>query len=257
MARKNGRASLTRRLHRSLGVGAAGFIILMVLSGLAINHSKGLGFEQGHVSQDFLLDWYGLEEPEDIRSFAIGNDWLSFAGPHLYINGTPLADLSGGIGAISTDDMLIAAGNEELLLLDHDGVLIERLPWNLVGSGLIETIGRLADGKIVIRSAGQLWQADSQLLGWKLLADTTVTPDWSIPGPAPGELTQAIGRHYRGDGISLERLLLDLHSGRIFGPVGILVYDLLALAVGFLAISGLVFWLHGRRNFSRKDRSPQ
>jgi len=46
----------------------------------------------------------------------------------------------------------------------------------------------------------------------------------------------------------MERLLLDFHSGRIFGPVGVLVYDLLALAVGFMAISGLVLWFRGRRN---------
>jgi len=47
-------------------------------------------------------------------------------------------------------------------------------------------------------------------------------------------------------------VLLDLHSGRIFGPVGVLVYDLLALTLGFLAISGLVLWFRGRRNGKSK-----
>ncbi len=50
----------------------------------------------------------------------------------------------------------------------------------------------------------------------------------------------------------MERVLLDLHSGRIFGPVGVLVYDLLALALGFLSISGLLLWFRGRRNGKRK-----
>ena len=48
--------------------------------------------------------------------------------------------------------------------------------------------------------------------------------------------------------MSLERLLLDLHSGRFFGSAGVLVYDVLALAIGFLAISGLILWIRGRRN---------
>ncbi len=61
-------------------------------------------------------------------------------------------------------------------------------------------------------------------------------------------LQQAITRVYRGEGLSLERLLLDLHSGRIFGSIGVLVYDLLALALGFLSISGLVLWFRSRRN---------
>ena len=61
-------------------------------------------------------------------------------------------------------------------------------------------------------------------------------------------MRQNILRQYRGHGLSLERLLLDFHSGRIFGPAGVVIYDLLALVLGFLAISGLVLFLRGRRN---------
>ena len=121
MARKKSQNSLVRRLHRSLGAGTAVFIIFMVLSGLAINHSNGLGLDQRHVSQPFVLDWYGLEEPEHISSFALGNEWLSFAGSQLYLNGSTVSGISNGVGAVSSHGMLIAAGSEELLLLDREG----------------------------------------------------------------------------------------------------------------------------------------
>jgi len=248
MARKKPQSSLVRRLHRSLGAGTAVFIIFMVLSGLTINHSNGLGLDQRHVSQPFVLNWYGLGEPENIRSFALGNNWLSFAGSQLYLNANSVPGLSNGIGAVSSHEMLIVAGSEELILLDNDGRLIERLPWGPPGAGPIESIGMLADGIVVVKSAGQLWLADADLLNWQRAEGTNVKPTWAHSEPAPGVLREAITRHYRGDGLSLERVLLDLHSGRIFGSVGILVYDLLALAVAFLAISGLIFWLRGRRN---------
>jgi len=248
MARKNSQNSLVRRLHRSLGAGTAVFIIFMVLSGLAINHSNGLGLDQRHVSQPFVLDWYGLGEPEHIRSFKLGNDWLSFAGSQLYLNGNSVSGISNGVGAVSSNNMLIAAGSEEMLLFDHDGRLIEQLLWGPPGAGPIESIGQLADGSIVVKSVGQLWLADADLLSWHSAEGTNLSPTWAFSEPAPGPLREAITRHYRGDGISLERALLDLHSGRIFGSVGVLVYDLLALAVAFLAISGLIFWLRGRRN---------
>ena len=248
MARKKSQNSFVRRLHRSLGAGTAVFIIFMVLSGLTINHSNGLGLDQRHVSQPFVLNWYGLEEPENIRSFALGNDWLSFAGSQLYLNGDSISGISNGVGAISSHNMLMAAGNEELLLLDPNGTLIERLPWGPPGAGPIESIGQLADGSVVVQSVGQLWLADADLLSWQRAEGTNVNPTWAFSEPAPGALREAITRHYRGDGLSLERVLLDLHSGRIFGSIGVLVYDLLALAVAFLAISGLIFWLRGRRN---------
>jgi len=248
MARKQRQASATRRFHRTLGAGAAGFILFMVLSGLLINHANDLGMSQRHVSQSFLLNWYGLEAPENINSFSTGQDWLSFAGSQLYFNDNPVSAISNGVGAISSGEMLIAAGSEELLLLDTNGNLIERLPWEAPGGGPIESIGVHGNGSVVIKSEDQLWLADAELLGWQPAQAPLVAMAWSSPGSAPEALHQAITRHYRGDGVSMERLLLDLHSGRIFGPLGILVYDLLALAVGFLAISGLVVWLRGRRN---------
>jgi len=245
---KKRRASKARRLHRSLGAGAAIFVIFMVLSGLAINHSNGLGLDQRHVSQSFLLDWYGLGKLEKIHSFAVGDDWLSFAGSQLYLNEKPVATISGGVGALSSGDILIAAGSDELLLLDHDGNLIERIPWEPIGAAPIESIG-LHDNTIVsVKSAGQHWLADTQLLNWRQADDVSPDPLWAVSEPAPDGLQEAVTGSYRGEGPSLERLLLDLHSGRIFGTIGVLVYDLLALALGFLSISGLVLWFRGRRN---------
>ena len=255
MARKKPKASVTRRLHRSFGVGVAVFTIFMVLSGLAINHSNGLGLGQRHVSQSYLLSWYGLDEPEHIHSFAAGSDWLSFAGSQLYLNDNFVTSISNGIGAVFNGDMLVAAGSNELLLLGHDGALIERQSWGPPGAGLIESIGVLADGVVVVKSSSQLWLADAELLNWQRSEDASAAPAWSSSGLLPEAFQQAITRHYRGDGLSMERLLLDFHSGRIFGPIGVLVYDLLALAVGFLAISGLVLWLRGRRNGQRNGRS--
>jgi len=242
------RASKARRLHRSLGAGAAIFVIFMVLSGLAINHSNGLGLDQRHVSQSFLLDWYGLGKPESIQSFVVGDAWLSFAGSHLYLNEKPVATISDGVGAVSNGDILIAADSDELLLLDHDGNLIERIPWEPIGAAPIESIGLHENTTVSVKSAGQLWLADTQLLNWRQSTDATPDPPWVIAQPAPAHLQQAITASYRGKGPSLERLLLDLHSGRIFGSIGVLVYDLLALALGFLSISGLVLWFRSRRN---------
>ena len=252
MARKKPQNSLVRRLHRCLGAGTAIFIIFMVLSGLTINHSSGLGLDQRHVSQPFLLGWYGLEGPDQIHSFSAGSNWVSFAGSQLYFNSSAISTVTNGVGVVFSGDMLVVAGGGELLLLDSGGSLIERIPWGSNGEKPIESIGLLADDGVVVKTSHQLWLADAQLLSWQPSDTTIATPVWSSPGPAPETLKQAIAHQYRGDGLSLERVLLDFHSGRIFGFIGVVVYDLLALAVGFLAISVLIFWLRGRRNRNGK-----
>ena len=251
MAHRKRKISMTRRLHRSFGVFAAVFVLLMVVSGITINHSNDLGLDQRPVSQPLLLDWYGLEEPAFIYSFATGTNWVSFAGSQLYLDGESVSAISNGIGAIASGELLIAAGSDELLLLDTDGRLVERVAWAGADAGPVEAIGSLPNGGVAVKSMQQVWLSNSDLINWQKLKDTSMHPQWSFSTPAPEEIQQAIKQHYRGDKLNLEQLLLDLHSGRIFGSMGILIYDLLALALGFLAISGMILWLRGRRNGKR------
>jgi hypothetical protein len=252
MARKKRRTSTMRRLHRSFGAFATLFVLFMVLSGLVINHSNNLGLDQRHVSQPILLSWYGLGKPSSIHSYAVADSWLSFAGSQLYLNDRSVATITDGVGAVSNGKLLIAAGSDELLLLDDDGNLVERIPWSPISTAPIDAIGLLANTIVTVRSAGQIWVADEELLNWRQSQEASEHPLWSFSEPAPDDLQKIITHLYRGEGLSLERVLLDLHSGRIFGTFGVLVYDLLALALGFLSISGLVLWFRGRRNGKSK-----
>lgn len=252
MTRKRNGASVPRRLHRFIGVIAALYVVFMVFSGLAINHSSRLGLDQGHVSQAFLLDWYGLKAPEHIKSFVAGDDWVSFAGSQLYFNDKAVSTVTHGKGAVSSNGMIIAAGSDELVLLDLDGRLIERISWAAQGPEPVESIGLQADGSVTVKAAGQLWLADAELLSWSQAEAPSNIPFWSETTSPPDGLRQSIEQQYRGGELSPLQLLLDFHSGRIFGTAGVVVYDLLALAVGFLAISGLLLWARGRRNGKRK-----
>lgn len=228
----------------------------MVLSGLAINHSAALKLDKHSVSTSILLDHYGLQAPQAIRSFAVGDSWLSFAGSQVYFNGSNVSGLVNGVGAVANDFAIVVAGTDELLLLDHRGSLIERMPWELPqtnsdadsGAGSIESIGLLAGTRVIVESAGKRWLADEELLDWQNAEELNTEIAWATPAVAPETLRTTIISSYRGEGLSVERLLLDFHSGRIFGPIGVLIYDLLALTVGGLAISGLIFWMQGRRN---------
>ena len=113
MARNNSQASAVRRWHRFFGAGAAVFVAFMVLSGLSINHSHSLGLDRTQVSHPFLLSWYGLGEPENLLSYPVGSDWLSFAGSQLYLNDSVVASISDGVGAVRNGGVLIAASRDE------------------------------------------------------------------------------------------------------------------------------------------------
>ena len=47
--------------------------------------------------------------------------------------------------------------------------------------------------------------------------------------------------------ISIETLILDLHSGRFFGSAGVLFIDIVGLLLCILSITGLWAWVNNQR----------
>jgi len=64
--------------------------------------------------------------------------------------------------------------------------------------------------------------------------------------PLPKPLQKKLKEQSSGPSISLETLILDLHSGRFFGQFGVLFIDLIGLLVCILSITGLIAWMKRR-----------
>ncbi len=64
-----------------------------------------------------------------------------------------------------------------------------------------------------------------------------------MPAALPGDVAQAVLAHSRAHTLTLERVLLDLHSGRIASRFGVWFMDGIALVLISLVISGLWIWL--------------
>ena len=254
MVVKKRSASAIRKMHRSFGAAASVFVIFMVISGLVINHSNSLGLDQKRTSNPLVLDWYGLDKPSGIESYQAGEHWLSKAGSQLFFDDTHISAISSMIGAVSSNNILIVAGQDELLLIDEQGQLIERQAWKTFNNSPIDSIGLQESGLVVLTSGSQLWTPDANFITWAKQPLPAGSTNWSKPEALPSALQDSIVRQYRGEGLSLERILLDLHSGRFFGTFGVLVYDLLAIILGFLAVSGLVLWARGKRKGKQKTR---
>lgn len=68
---------------------------------------------------------------------------------------------------------------------------------------------------------------------------TITTQDNAWQAPLGTDIDAAIAHAYRGDGVNIEKLILDLHTGHLFGLPGMVLFDLTALAMIFLTVTGL------------------
>ncbi len=233
--------------HRRLGVLAAFFALVLAITGIALNHSPELGLDRHFVDWPWLSQAYG-DDSGDLPAFQLGERWLSrAANGRIYLDAQEVAPCNGPlVGAVAAGELLYAGCAEELLLITHRGELVESinastgLPVPLQAVGLIEE-------QIVLQATGTWWLADLDLMEFNHRAPAAGA---DIRQRVPDRLPEAIRAAIPAPAqwLSWERLLLDLHSGRVFGRLGVLWVDAVGVLLAGLALSGITMWsLHRRR----------
>lgn len=237
------------RWHRTLGALAALFVLVLAGTGLALNHTDALQLDRHHLTSAWLLDWYGVAPPPLQRAYRAGDHWISQWGGRVYFDAQPL-DAQGTLhGAVSVHGIVALGIGSRVLLLTDAGELVEGLGTAEGVPGSIERVGLSGRDRLVLRSAGDDYRADPDLLRF---TRTAVAADWAQPAPLPDALRERIAAGFRGEGLRLERVLLDIHSGRILGRFGPFLMDAAALALVFLGTSGV--WMWARHALRRRRR---
>jgi len=231
--------------HRRVGITVALFVVLLSVTGIIINHGHGLGLDKSYVQNDLLLDWYGIRAPAAGDAYALDGHWITQLGDRVYFDNQELPGNGGELrGAVALHDMFIIAREGELILLTPDGNIIERIG-NAAGlpAGL-QKIG-VQNGTLVLQAAHGSYTTDESFLDWHH-TDIDDSP-WVRPQALPESDYQRLAAQYRGRGLTVERTLLDLHSGRILGDWGVWLMDAAALAMLMLGLSGTWVWWRRRR----------
>lgn len=236
--------------HRCVGVLAAFFVLVLVTTGIVLNHSAQLRLDRNFVDWPWLSQAYG-DGSGDLPAFQLGEHWLSrAANGHVYFNAREVASCRGKlVGAVAAGGMLFAGCARELLLITDSGELVESVS---ASTGLpvpLQAIG-LVDNRVVLQASGIWWLADLDQLDFSQRAPAGGTVIRQlVPDRLPDTIRNRIP--VPDQWLTWERLLLDLHSGRLFGRAGVLWVDGVGVLVASLATSGTVmWWLHRRRRSS-------
>lgn len=231
--------------HQRLGVTFSVVIVMVVLTGIALNHTGGLRLDERRITNAWVLDWYGMIPEGDPIGFQ-AEGWAVQWDQQLYWNGEAVdAEAGPLVGAIALGDVRVLATQDVLFLLTSTGELIERMDAVDLPPGSIEQIGYL-DGQVMLITSEGRFLSDSGIEEWdryQLASDGK----WSVAESISETNREAALQTYRGQGVSLYRVLLDLHSGRLFGSVGVWIVDAAAVAMLFLTLTGVWYALRVKR----------
>lgn len=227
--------------HRKVGITAAFFVMLLVVTGLLLNHTNNLNLQNIFVQSEKLLEWYNIQPEGQIKSFRVNQHWLTQIDGRLYFDQIELADhIEELYGTVRISDGFVVALDGSLLILTQSGELVERLSGSEGVPAGIKLIGLSEVGNIVIKAAHGDYIADLDTTEWQEQEGLVV--NWSIPDEIPEKLSEQLLTLYRGKGLPLERVIIDIHSGRVLGLAGVLLVDFMALLFLLLAMSGVWMW---------------
>ena len=244
---QHGLARFIRRWHGRLGVTTALLFMVLIVTGVALNHTERLGLAHIPVQSEALSRWYGLPPPEIVAVYEAG-DFIATPTVWLYRN-RRLPERAGTVvGVVRMPDMLAVATAETLSLYTDEGERIDQLQGTALPGLPITGLGRVQNA-IALKTPQGIY-ASTDGIGWHSVAAQGIF--WAH-AQAPDPQTQARVGQQLTPALPLERIMLDLHSGRLMGRYGPLLMDLAALILLALSLSGV--WIQWR-SWQQKRRHP-
>ena len=241
--------------HRRLGLVIFLLVVILSITGILLNHTESLKLDEKTVTSEFILNWYGINPEGKPVNFNNGEIWVSQWNQQIFFNGNSLYTSNEKLqGISSTSDVIVVALESSVLLLGYDGEIIESM--NVNTSAPLQKIGSSGNKITLLDNNHNVYISDSQITHWSQQNDLEkqqLNTQWATAEPLTDAAKLTLKQAYRGEGLNLERVILDLHSGRIFNNNwGIYIMDASAIIMILLGISGIWVWWSRRLKMRSK-----
>ena len=238
---------LLYKFHRYSGLLVAVFLVVLSATGIALNHTDDLQLDKRFITSGAVLDWYGISAPA-AHSFNTVHHWMTQLESQIYLDRKLIVKHSEAlIGAVETENFVVLAFTDALLMFTREGELIEHIQQSAT------QIGKVGLNRIVVKNESRQQVSEDGLISWR---ESNEQPEnWSQTTALPENIEDELKNAYLGNILPYERVLLDLHSGRFFGRFGVIFIDICAIFIILIAISGCWIWLRHKLKSRRRIKS--
>ena len=231
-------------LHRRIGLVVIWLVLWLAITGILLNHTDDLNLDERALQSSWLNKLYGLEITPVSQGYALNQTWLVALAQGYYLKGEFIADDYGTlVGGVELDDLTLLVTDESIVVLDQQGEVLEvqglfhGLEGDFLQAGLYQ-------GQPVLKSSVASYLASTDVAEWQVFSGSNSEVTWSVKQTLPDKILEKIRVLDQGGQptVSMEKLILDLHTGRLFGHLSWIFMDIFALLLMAGAISGFVVW---------------
>lgn len=241
-----------REYHKRFGIFAFIFMGWLGFSGVLMNQSVSWGLDAKRVDWGWLMSMYGLHASPPDTGFVAGSHWLAATPEYTLLDGQPLAQPLPAVlgmvqGGAAHDPLLFVASADQVAVLAPDGSVVDTLHDYTLPVATVRRIGVTdqTPPRVAIQDLDVYATLDG--LDWETLpANAAIT--WVEPTRLSAERQEQVLPFARPS-MPLEQVLIDAHSGRLFGRFGPWVINCVGLSALALSITGI--WMMRRMNQAR------
>ncbi len=210
-------------------------VVLLVVTGIPLQFTDTLNLGSRGVESPWLHAHYGVVVPDR----ASVDQGVVQVGDLLLIDGRKVSVSADMLGAVSMEfGHLVATATELIMVPAEPGIPVERSALPAPGLALGASTGQ----NLALRSAEDYFRSDDLGATWRAVPEFAT--NWRAPQSVP--VAQAWALQYGARLVTLERVLVDAHSGRIIGQVGVWIMNAAGFALIGLALTGAIVWLRSR-----------
>jgi hypothetical protein len=222
-------SQLVRKTHRITGVIVAAMLLIVSSTGIILNHAEDIDLDS--YVPGFLAGIY-FSPSDQVNGYVANEHYFFVLSEELYVDSTRVrycgSDL-GGVARFEYGYQILCDGS--ILWLDMDLNVVDWLTEAAGLPGQLQSIVSFKDD-VLVSDGDKTYLVDIEVPAFKVV-DVSPPKSGTIQIPAEVLMEESVSWH---------KLILDFHSGRVFGTVGKYASDLLALAFILMAITGLMIW---------------
>ncbi len=228
--------------HYWTGALFATLFVGLAVTGLLINHSSTFTLDSKKVSWNWLNRIYKVTPESVAVGYRVNEQWAVQTGQTLLLDKKEVGFCDGHlVGSVFIHDLNYLLCEQTLNIFTSAGELVERF------QGFPEPLARLGIEQQNIYAQGEytgnyyyLNEPESRWDQVQQQKDFIAV----VAEPLPAEIREYLAGIPPAQAPTWERVFLDIHSGRIFGVIGVLMVDLIGLILLCSSATGLWMWFH-------------
>ena len=236
-----------RKLHKYLGFAFSIFILHLTVTGILLTYPKTFNIEEKYISNFFILKKYNMDTHKEVYGLRNIEDEVVIIRNNIYINSQFVDKFSDEI-----INVLYQKNKKKIFILSKsiigiyffeniDGALEIKDIISIENTKKIKGLGQnLSDDIIFFKNDSEYYNLENKhLIKQANIKDKNIK--WSNISKIDKKLAKYYLNIHQGKGVSLTRILTELHNGKFFGSIFTLILFFASLSLIFLTLSSFIF----------------